>query len=209
MNDVRQSGPVIEATAGAPVTAFLAGAIVAGTAVHADNTNAAHTGRLRGVFRATKANGEVAQLQVFGPMRNAAWNWTPEQPVYLGSAGALTQSRPASGFVQVVGWADTATQLFVNPREPREQTERHVHKCEHFTLNSTDIANKYVLLALDPLSAVDVQLFVDGAPPLRYSADFQMDGGNAKKLTWSGLGLDGLLAAGDRLTVHYFRQPTT
>jgi len=208
MPDVRQSGPVIEVTAGGAVTAFRAGAIVAGAAVHADNTTSGHKGLLRGVFRASKSIGETSQLQVFGPMRNTDWAWTAEQPVYLGTSGTLTQTRPASGFVQVIGWADTPTQLFINPREASDQAERHIHKQEQFTLGGSDITNKYVLLALTPISAVDVQLFVAGAPPLRYSADFQMDGSNAKKLTWSGLGLDGLLSVGDQFTVHYFREPT-
>ncbi len=207
MTDSRLAGPVVEAVAGAAVTAFLAGAIVAGEAVHADNTNPDHSGRLRGIFRANKAHGETAQLQVFGPMRNPAWSWTPEQPVYLSTAGALTQTRPTSGFVQIIGWADTATIIFVNPREPKAQTERHIHEIEQFTLNGSDISNRYVLLAFDPLSAIGVELFVAGAPPQRYSADYAMDGSNPKKLTWASLGLDGLLTAGDRFTVHYHREP--
>lgn len=207
MSDVRQSGPVVEATTGESVTAFRAGAIIGGVAIHADNTNAEHHGRLRGVFRANTAEGETAQLQVLGPMRNPDWEWTADQPIYLGTTGNLTQTKPLIGFVQIIGWADTPTQVFVNPREPKEQTERHVHRQEQFTLNGSDVSNKYVLLAIETLSSVDVQLFVDGAPPLQYGVDFQMDGSNPKKLTWSGLGLDGLLAAGDLMTVHYQRSP--
>jgi hypothetical protein len=44
--------------------------------------------------------------------------FTPFAPVFAGAAGSLTQTPPASGFVLVVGYAVSATSLFVSIGEP-------------------------------------------------------------------------------------------
>jgi hypothetical protein len=121
MADVRQSGPLVEATAGGAVTAFRAGAVVSGAAVHADNTIAGHKGLLRGVFRSSKSVGETAQLQVLGPMRNTDWTWTAGLPIFVGPAGVLTQTMPAVGWLQQIAIADSATLIYVDPQLPEDR----------------------------------------------------------------------------------------
>jgi len=74
---------------------------------------------------------------------------------------------------------------------------------ETFTLTGTDITNKYVTLANVPGAATSVVLMVKGAPSQQYADDFQMDGSNTDRLTWSALGLDGILESGDKFTVTY------
>ena len=207
MADTRLAGPIVEVPREDALAGFRGIAVVEGKAVHADKDTAAHRGKVRGVSAAAATGDDDARVQILGPMVNPSWAWTADLPIYLGSDGALTQTRPTTGFVQIIGWADTATQIDIRLGEPKDIEERHVHKQESFTLNSTDIANKYVLLALEPVSSTGVQLVVEGAGGMRQATDFQMDGSNRKKLTWDGLALDGLLSDGDKLTVHYYREP--
>lgn len=61
---------------------------------------------LVGVTRAVTAVGRAVSLARNGEeLSSATWRWTPRQPVYLGSAGALTQQPPQSGYPLIVGWA--------------------------------------------------------------------------------------------------------
>jgi hypothetical protein len=53
-----------------------------------------------------------------GEIEESSWSWTPELPIYLGVAGALTQSPPSTGFVQILGTAISATKMFVNIEAP-------------------------------------------------------------------------------------------
>lgn len=73
-----------------------------------------------------------------------------------------------------------------------------------FTLTSTDITNKYVILSFKPSDATKVILNIVSGVMQAYAVDFTItvdDGG--KRLSWNGLGLDGLLAANDKLAVIY------
>ncbi len=69
---------------------------------------------------------------------------------------------------------------------------------DKFTLNSTDITNKYVVLSRAPsnpsLTVLDI---VDGIVQ-KYSIDYSISG---TTLSWSGTFLDGVLTDGDELIV--------
>lgn len=72
------------------------------------------------------------------------------------------------------------------------------------TLNATNISNKYVVLTEAPTDKNKTRLVVIGGIHQEYAADFVVtadDGG--KRLSWSGLGLDGVLEDGDKLLVVY------
>ena len=71
---------------------------------------------------------------------------------------------------------------------------------DRITLNSTDITNKYVTLSTTPTSVSSVLLEVIGGISQDYLADFSVSGST---LTWNGLGLDGILAVGDKLIVQF------
>jgi hypothetical protein len=73
-------------------------------------------------------------------------------------------------------------------------------KTEYITLDNTDVTNKYVTLAQTPASAADVLLDIIGGSSQQYTLDFVVTG---SQLGWNGLGLDGVLANGDVLRVHY------
>ena len=67
-----------------------------------------------------------------------------------------------------------------------------------YTLNSTDVANGFVILPTVPTQPANTLLTVAGGPMQIYGVDYTVVGST---LTWGSLGLNGILAAGDVLTV--------
>ena len=82
-------------------------------AVYADNTVQGHAGAVLGVTTGGVASGATATIQTYGPMTDSAWSWTPDLPIWLGTAGYLTQTVPSSGFLLRVGYAIDATTMMV------------------------------------------------------------------------------------------------
>lgn len=76
-------------------------------------------------------------------------------------------------------------------------TQYHVNV---FTLSPTDITNKFVTLSGIPTTPAKTTLFVGGGDIQEYTADFTVSG---TTLSWSGLGLDGVLVSGDTITVQF------
>ena len=54
-----------------------------------------------------------------GFVTNANWAWTPGKLIYLDAGGAMTQTRPASGPVTILGIAYSATTICFDPRPPK------------------------------------------------------------------------------------------
>lgn len=93
---------------------FASGSAVA----YADNTDLSHLGRVLGVTTTAANDGDVVTVINKGRIIFSGWSWTSGFPVYFGTSGALTQSAPNTGFLQIVGMAETPTSLFVSLREP-------------------------------------------------------------------------------------------
>ena len=100
-----------------------------------------------------------------------------------------------------VNASDAATKQYVDTRIAGVASRT----VETFTLTDTDINNKYVDLAYTPASASAVVAQVKGAPWSFYGDDYQMDNATPNRMTWDGLGWDGILEAGDKITVTYDR----
>jgi len=75
-----------------------------------------------------------------------------------------------------------------------------VREVDLFTLNSIQASNKNVTLSFTPSPANSTTLSVENAGGMTYGGDFSVSGNT---LSWSGLGLDGILSSGDNLTVVY------
>jgi hypothetical protein len=80
------------------------------------------------------------------------------------------------------------------------QSEKRI--VEEFSLTSTDITNKKVTLTYIPIDGNYVTLDVIGGGPQDNGTDFSVNAA-LKEVGWSGLGLDGILEAGDVLRVTY------
>lgn len=109
------------------VEVFIAGAALSGhraitvdidgTAIYADNGTTGHATSPLGVSTAAAVQGDPIEVSIAGLIAEGSWNWTPQRPVFVGAAGALTQTPPsAPRFARIVGWATTPTTLFVDPQ---------------------------------------------------------------------------------------------
>lgn len=87
----------------------------------ASNDNPAHALRLVGMTVGAADSGAPGTVQTFGEFEEPSWSWTPDQPVYLGKNGRLTQEPPAAPdavFSLVVGVALAPTRIFLAPNFP-------------------------------------------------------------------------------------------
>jgi len=73
-------------------------------------------------------------------------------------------------------------------------------KTEYRTLSAGEITAKQIVLVLTPNAPTEVSVDVQGAGAQFYTDDFVVSG---NILGWAGLGLDGVLVAGDKLRVLY------
>ena len=65
--------------------------------------------RAIGITIGSAAQGQSASVLPSGPMTEPSWSWTPGLPLFIGAAGVLTHSAPASGKVRRVAFALSAT----------------------------------------------------------------------------------------------------
>lgn len=85
----------------------------------ADSTAAASSYAVAGITTAFAAAGSEVSLAGNGEtVGNASWSWSPQQAVFLGEDGALTQLPPRSGWVLAMGVAISATSIFVSIAGP-------------------------------------------------------------------------------------------
>lgn len=84
-----------------------------GDFVYADKDTAAHASCTIGITTGAASQGASASAIALGPLTENSWNWTPQQLIFLGSNGVLTQSAPTTGFVLVLGKAVSPTTVFV------------------------------------------------------------------------------------------------
>ena len=89
-----------------------------GSAFYADNTNPDHFFRFDGITLNAAAIGDPLSIVQTGIVTEPTWAWTTYGAIYLSTTGLLTQTPPATGFMQVIGVALSATSIFVNQRDP-------------------------------------------------------------------------------------------
>lgn len=78
-------------------------------------------------------------------------------------------------------------------------------KVDLVVLDAAAITNGYVDLSVTPDEPARVTVQVKGAPAQYYGDDYSVitDGTSVRRLSWSGMGLDGLLVEGDKITVTF------
>lgn len=93
----------------------------AGLAHYADNQTLSHRDSVYGITLNAAGSGSEIQIEIpTGGITEPSWNWTPQQPIWLGANGTLTQTVPSSPavFRRIIAFATTATQIVVGFREP-------------------------------------------------------------------------------------------
>lgn len=85
---------------------------------YASASSLEHINSILGITtNAAVADGPVF-VQTYGEIEEPSWNWAVNQPIYLGTSGALTQVAPAAGFILILGHAITPTRMFVSKQQP-------------------------------------------------------------------------------------------
>jgi hypothetical protein len=86
---------------------------------YADNTTAADAWGPVGVSTNAAVIGDPVVVVRSGELTEPSWTWTPLGRIWLGVAGALTQTMPtAPAFLRVIGIATSATSMWVDPSIP-------------------------------------------------------------------------------------------
>lgn len=90
-----------------------------GAARYADARTPSHAAIVLGMTTGAATAGAALDVVRVGEVEEPSWSWAPGMPVFLGVDGVPTQSLPATAaFSLVVGFAISATRLFVSIREP-------------------------------------------------------------------------------------------
>lgn len=90
----------------------------AGLLIKADCTNPAHRGAVLGLLADAYSPGDQAVVQTAFTLEHAGWTWAPG-PVFVGTAGQLTQTPPVGAvFSQVVAHALSPTLVLVDVQPP-------------------------------------------------------------------------------------------
>lgn len=90
-----------------------------GAARYADARTPSHAAIVLGMTIGAATAGAALDVVRVGEVEEPSWSWAPGMPVFLGVDGVPTQSLPATAaFSLVVGFAISATRLFVSIREP-------------------------------------------------------------------------------------------
>lgn len=122
--------------------------------------------------------------------------------------GALTENWATGGNYQITGLPNPVNDTDAVRKEYVDDavaaiTER---KALVVTLSAADISNKYIALGEIPANPTSVSVTPKGGPQQFYGDDFIMDAGEPTHVTWNGLGMDGVLLAGDKLYIEYDQQ---
>jgi len=106
-------GATIEMVAGENLGGRRAVISSGGLAIYADSTVPEHQNRVIGITSNAVTTGGIVNVVMSGQL-NGLFGLTPDIPVYLANNGMLTQTVPASGFIQQLGTAITADSMSVN-----------------------------------------------------------------------------------------------
>ena len=84
-----------------------------------DCRDSAHIDLLLGLTLSASDPGQPLNIQRCGVLDDSGWNWQPGR-IWLGTAGALTQTPPTEGFDVLIGAATSATRITLNIQDPIE-----------------------------------------------------------------------------------------
>ena len=77
-------------------------------------TTSLSMGLYAGVTRKAIASGQNMSLVRSGILTEGGWTWIPNQPIFIGTAGVLTQVL-TSNAIRRIGLAVSATQIYFDP----------------------------------------------------------------------------------------------
>lgn len=86
---------------------------------YADNTNLTHADKVLGLTTGAVGSGSTVAIRYLGEMVEPSWSWTLNSPIFLGTNGLLTQTRPTApgSFVLQVAFPISATKVFIDIKQ--------------------------------------------------------------------------------------------
>lgn len=89
------------------------------TVSYASSDNADNADNVLGITAHAATSGAEIVIQLRDIMEEATWDWTPQNPVFLGLDGLLTQNEEMVGlFTLIMGTALTSTKILINKQVP-------------------------------------------------------------------------------------------
>lgn len=112
--------PTFSGTAAYPLSGHSAVTLdSAGNMIYADAATIGHANRAIGIITGAFAAGAPATAQVGGTITEPTWAWTLDSPVWLGLAGALTQTVPSGAlFYRRIAEPVTAQAVVLTVAQP-------------------------------------------------------------------------------------------
>lgn len=108
------SNPVLQAVAATSIGGQRVVLLNAsGQVIYADNDDVSHADRVEGITTGAVAAGSGVTIRTAGEMTEPSWSWTPGARLFLSGAGFLSEVPPATGFVQQIAHAVTATKIII------------------------------------------------------------------------------------------------
>ncbi|MEP7235241.1 MAG: hypothetical protein ABI778_08095 [Ignavibacteriota bacterium] len=87
-------------------------------AIYADKDTPSHANKVIGITTGAAAIGANTLIAAYGEIDEPSWAWTPGEAIYLSTGGLVTQTAPVSGFLLIIGFAITATKIFISIKQP-------------------------------------------------------------------------------------------
>lgn len=85
---------------------------------YASCLEAGHAHRVIGITTGAAIQGSTAIIQGGAELNEPSWSWQADTPIWLGENGVLQQTLPTSGYILQVGFAISATKMYISIREP-------------------------------------------------------------------------------------------
>lgn len=82
--------------------------------IYADNSLLDHAHKLFGMTVGAVTAGNEVLVRRTGAFVDGAWNWTLNQPIFVGANGNLTQVPPVAGFSLIVGFPESPTKIMLD-----------------------------------------------------------------------------------------------
>jgi hypothetical protein len=92
--------------------------LLAGSLIYAGKDSLTDSDIVLGLTLEAADAGAPARVLVSGPVTESSWSWTPDLPIFLSSAGLMTQTPIAEGFSLIVGKAVSATEIYFGIKMP-------------------------------------------------------------------------------------------
>lgn len=85
--------------------------------IYADSSDVTQLAKTVALTLQAFTEGEAAVAVLSSVVIDQGWNWDLELPIFIGTAGLLTQTAPTTGYLRQVATPISATSLYFEPQE--------------------------------------------------------------------------------------------